>query len=76
MRGVHIVFHAATFHKPHVSTHARQEFIDTNITGTLNLLEEAVDAGVKSFIYTSTTSVFGDALIPPDGASAVGSART
>ena len=71
MRGVQVVFHAATLHKPHVSTHSRQEFIDTNITGTLNLLEEAVDAGVKSFIYTSTTSVFGDALIPPDGAPAV-----
>ena len=71
MRGVQVVFHAATLHKPHLSTHARQEFIDTNITGTLNLLEEAVDAGVKSFIYTSTTSVFGDALIPPDGAPAV-----
>jgi nucleoside-diphosphate-sugar epimerase len=70
MRGVQVVFHAATLHKPHVSTHTRQEFIDTNITGTLNLLEEAVDAGVKSFIYTSTTSVFGDALIPPDDAPA------
>jgi len=67
---VQVVFHTATLHKPHLSTHARQEFIDTNITGTLNLLEEAVDAGVKSFIYTSTTSVFGDALIPPDGTPA------
>jgi UDP-glucose 4-epimerase len=70
MRGAQVVFHAATLHKPHVSTHARQEFIDTNITGTLNLLEEALDAGVKAFIYTSTTSVFGDALIPSDGAPA------
>jgi nucleoside-diphosphate-sugar epimerase len=70
MRGVQVVFHAATLHKPHVSTHTRQEFIDTNITGTLNLLEEAV-AGVHAFIYTSTTSVFGDALIPPDDAPAV-----
>jgi UDP-glucose 4-epimerase len=43
-------------------------FIDTNITGTLNLLEAAVSAGVRSFIYTSTTSVFGDALVPPLGA--------
>src|SRR5215831_9878336 len=48
MRGVQVVFHAATLHKPHVSTHARKEFIDTNITGTLNLLEEAVDEGVKA----------------------------
>ena len=41
------MFHAATLHKPHVATHARQEFIDTNITGTLNLLETAAAAGVQ-----------------------------
>jgi UDP-glucose 4-epimerase len=71
MRGVEAVFHAATLHKPHVGTHTRQEFVDTNITGTLNLLEEAVTAGAGSFVFTSTTSVFGDALSPPPGAPAV-----
>ncbi len=70
MTGVQTVFHAATLHKPHVATHSRQDFVDTNITGTLNLLEEAVTTGVESFIYTSTTSVFGDALVPPAGAPA------
>ncbi len=70
MRGVETVFHTATLHKPHVATHRRQEFVDTNISGTLNLLEEAVAAGVESFIYTSTTSVFGDALVPPRDAPA------
>src|SRR5882724_5511154 len=70
MAGVHTVFHAATLHKPHVATHGRQDFVDTNITGTLNLLEEAVAAGVRCFIFTSTTSVFGDALIPPASAPA------
>jgi nucleoside-diphosphate-sugar epimerase len=70
MAGVQVVFHAATLHKPHVATHARQEFVDTNITGTLNLLEEAVAAGVRTFVFTSTTSVFGDALVPPPGAPA------
>src|SRR5579863_2211491 len=69
--GAQVVFHSASLHKPHLATHGRQEFIDTNITGTLNLLEEAVAAGVRSFVYTSTTSVFGDALVPPDGAPAV-----
>jgi UDP-glucose 4-epimerase len=64
------VIHTATLHKPHVATHSRQDFVDINITGTLNLIEEAVAAGVKSFIYTSTTSVFGRALIPPEGAPA------
>ena len=70
MRSVQTVFHAATLHKPHVATHTRQQFVDTNMTGTLNLLEEAVSAGVQSFVYTSTTSVFGDALVPPPGAPA------
>lgn len=70
MAGVEVVLHAATLHKPHVATHSRQDFVDTNVTGTLNLLEEAVAVGVKSFVYTSTTSVFGDALVPPAGAPA------
>jgi UDP-glucose 4-epimerase len=68
MTGVQAVFHAATLHKPHVATHTAQEFVDTNITGTLTLLEEAATAGVESFVFTSTTSVFGDALVPPSGA--------
>ena len=70
LRGVETVFHAATLHKPHVATHSRQAFVDTNVTGTLNLLEEAVSAGVTSFVFTSSTSVFGDALAPPAGAPA------
>jgi UDP-glucose 4-epimerase len=67
MDGVTAVIHAATLHKPHVATHTRQEFVDTNITGTLQLLEAAVRARVGAFLYTSTTSAFGHALTPPDG---------
>src|SRR5687767_731853 len=70
MKGVTAVLHAATLHKPHVATHSRQKFVDVNVTGTLNLLEEAAAAGVRAFIFTSTTSVFGDALVPPPGAPA------
>src|SRR3984957_10063691 len=70
LRGVQQVFHAATLHKPHVATHSRQDFIDTNLTGTLNLLEEASATDVEAFIYTSTTSVFGQALVPAPGAPA------
>ena len=65
MPGVRAVLHTATLHKPHVATHTRQDFVDTNITGTLNLLEEATAAGVDAFVFTSTTSVFGRALTPP-----------
>ncbi len=70
MEGVDAVLHAATLHKPHVITHSRQSFVDTNITGTLNLLEEAVSAGVGAFVFTSTTSAFGGALTPPTEAPA------
>ena len=70
MRGVTAVLHAATLHKPHVASHSRQAFVDTNITGTLNLLEAAVENGTRAFVYTSTTSSFGDALTPPRGAPA------
>jgi UDP-glucose 4-epimerase len=56
--GVQSVLHTATLHRPHVVTHERQRFVDTNITGTLILLEEAVRAGVDSFVFTSTTGVF------------------
>jgi nucleoside-diphosphate-sugar epimerase len=64
------VLHAATLHKPHVGSHSRQDFVDTNLTGTLNLLEEAVAAGASRFVFTSTTSAFGRALTPPPGAPA------
>lgn len=67
LRGVDTVLHAATLHKPHVGSHEKQAFVDTNITGTLVLLEEAVAAGIESFVYTSTTSTFGHALTPGAG---------
>jgi UDP-glucose 4-epimerase len=62
--GVDAVLHTATLHKPHVGSHSRQEFVDTNVTGTLNLLEEAVATDVTHFVFTSTTSAFGRALTP------------
>ena len=65
MQGVDTVFHAATLHKPHAATHSKQDFIDANVSGTLVLLEAAVAAGVGKFIFTSTTSAYGDALRPP-----------
>jgi UDP-glucose 4-epimerase len=70
MNGVDAVVHAATLHKPHVRSHSRQDFVDANVTGTLNLLEEAVAAGASRFVFTSTTSAFGRALTPAPGAPA------
>jgi UDP-glucose 4-epimerase len=70
MDGVGAVYHAATLHKPHVATHSRAAFVETNVMGTLILLEEAARAEVRAFVMTSTTSAFGDALKPPPGAPA------
>ncbi len=65
--GAAAVVHSATLHKPHVGSHRKQKFVDTNVTGTLTLLEEAVAAGVGSFVFTSTTSALGRALTPAAG---------
>ena len=70
MSAVEAVLHAATLHKPHLGTHAREAFVETNVRGTLILLEEAARTKVRAFVMTSTTSAFGDALKPPPGAPA------
>lgn len=51
------VIHAGALHKPDIARYPAQRFIDVNVTGTLNLLEEAVAAGHRRFIFTSTTSL-------------------
>jgi UDP-glucose 4-epimerase len=61
------VIHAAALHKPHVATHSRRDFVETNVAGTLALLEAAEAAGVGAFVFTSTTSAFGAALRPGPG---------
>ena len=70
LAGVGAVLHAATLHKPHIGSHGRQAFVDTNVSGTLTLLEESVATGVGSFVFTSSTSVFGQALTPLPGGPA------
>lgn len=71
MQGCEAVVHTATLHKPHVGTHTRQSFVNTNISGTLNLLEECLENGCNTFVYTSTTSTFGDAMRAASGDPAV-----
>ncbi|WYZ36968.1 hypothetical protein EsH8_II_000474 [Colletotrichum jinshuiense] len=63
------VVHAATLHKPHVGSHPKSAFVETNITGTLVLLEEAARhlPRIRSFVFISTTSTFGMALSPKPG---------
>jgi UDP-glucose 4-epimerase len=65
--GADVVIHSATLHKPHVETHSTQSFIETNISGTAVRLKAASDAGVRAFVFASTTSAFGQALSPAEG---------
>ncbi len=67
LAGAGAVVHTATLHEPHVGTHDRQAFVDTDVTGTPTVLEEAVAAGVGRVVVTSTTSAFGRALTPAPG---------
>jgi UDP-glucose 4-epimerase len=67
LRGVDLVIHAAALHKPHVATHSRHAFVETNIAGTLAVLEAALESGVSGVVFSSTTSAFGGALRPADG---------
>jgi UDP-glucose 4-epimerase len=62
VRGVDTIVHTASLHQPQVAIHSRDAFIATNVTATLNLLEAAAQAGVRRFVYTSTTSVYGHAM--------------
>lgn len=64
------VIHKASLHKPHIVTPSKNNFIDTNITGTFTLLEAAEQLGVTRFVMSSTTSAFGAALAASTGAPA------
>ena len=60
MTGVDVVYHlAAAQHEANV---ADEHFYNVNVTGTKNVLDAAVDAGVKRFLHGSTIGVYGSAL--------------
>jgi UDP-glucose 4-epimerase len=54
-----VVIHTASLHAPHVGHRDDAEFRKVNVEGTENLLENALQSGIKRFVYTSTTSVYG-----------------
>jgi UDP-glucose 4-epimerase len=55
--GFEAVIHAGALHKPDIVRESSQAFVDTNVSGTLNLLEAASAAGCSRFVFTSTTSL-------------------
>lgn len=67
--GIEAIVHAGALHKPDIARYPKQAFIETNVTGTLNLLEAAARAGHKRFLFTSTTSLMVSRRVR-DGSSA------
>ncbi len=66
--GVDGVIHTAGLHAPHVGVKTDQEFVETNVHGTECLLNAALKQGVRRFVYTSSTSVYGAAMVAKDRA--------
>jgi UDP-glucose 4-epimerase len=56
---VDAVVHVAGLHAPHVGCRSEEEFRRVNVEGTRILLSAALRAGVRRFVFTSTTSVYG-----------------
>ena len=58
------IIHTAALHGKHMDLDVpKTDFIRTNIEGTLNLLEAAVFHNINKFIFTSTTSIYGKAML-------------
>lgn len=66
--GADVVVHAAAPHAPHVGRVPDTEFWSVNVEATGTLLAEAEAQGVGRVVYTSSTSVYGHALVPADRA--------
>ena len=65
MEGVDAVFHLAALIAIPYSYHSPDMYVDTNIKGTLNILQAARDLGTKRILVTSTSEVYGTAQYVP-----------
>ncbi|RWK17030.1 MAG: NAD(P)-dependent oxidoreductase [Mesorhizobium sp.] len=54
---IEAIVHSGALHKPNIEHCENADFVATNVQGTLNLLDAAVESGVSRFIFTSTTSL-------------------
>jgi NAD dependent epimerase/dehydratase len=65
MKDVDIVFHLAALIAIPFSYHSPDSYIDTNVKGTLNIIQAARDNTVKRVLVTSTSEVYGTAQFVP-----------
>jgi UDP-glucose 4-epimerase len=64
MKGVDAVVHLAAMWLLHCKDYPRTAF-DVNIAGTFNILEACVNNGIERLVYSSSASVYGDAVEVP-----------
>lgn len=65
MRGCDVVLHLAALIAIPYSYHSPATYIDTNVKGTLNVVQAARDLGVEKVVHTSTSEVYGTARFVP-----------
>jgi dTDP-glucose 4,6-dehydratase len=65
MQGCDMVFHLAALIAIPYSYHSPDTYIDTNIKGTLNIVQAARELGVQKVVHTSTSEVYGTARFVP-----------
>lgn len=65
MKGVDVVFHLAALIAIPFSYHSPDSYIDTNVKGTLNIVQAAKDLGIERVLVTSTSEVYGTAQFVP-----------
>lgn len=65
MKNIDIVFHLAALIAIPFSYHSPDSYIDTNIKGTLNIIQAAKDLGIERILVTSTSEVYGTAQFVP-----------
>jgi UDP-glucose 4-epimerase len=68
-KGAEAVIHTAALHAPHVGIYDDSEFLRVNIEGTKNVFQAAIDCGVQTLVFTSTTALYGYAAQHPDRAA-------
>lgn len=65
IKDVQIVFHLAALIAIPFSYHSPDSYVDTNVKGTLNVLQACRDANIERLLVTSTSEVYGTALYAP-----------
>ncbi|MDT3698266.1 MAG: NAD-dependent 4,6-dehydratase LegB [Thermincola sp.] len=65
MKGCNVVLHLAALIAIPYSYHSPDTYLDTNVKGTLNILQAARRLGVEKVVHTSTSEVYGTARFTP-----------